>query len=329
ADVIATAHHLNDNAETVLFNIARGSSVSGASGISYENKKLKIIRPLISTSREEIDNYIIENNVPFVEDETNFTEDYTRNKIRLNVLPELEQAVHGAAKNIYRFSRLAAEDEEYFQKLIEERRLLNKTDDGYALSLCEEKVIFRRAVVMALEALDKKDYTFAQAQTLYGLQFAENGKRFEFLNLTAYKEGDKIVICPNRANDNKPCVPLDEYLSQGCENFCGEFFKITDRRETTSGLKVLKFDKGALPENCEVRFMREGDKFTKFGGGTKNLGDYFTDLKIPKRVRGNIPLIAKDNEVLIIGGVEISDRVKITEKTTEPNYIICNNYKVK
>ncbi|MDE7075691.1 MAG: tRNA lysidine(34) synthetase TilS, partial [Clostridia bacterium] len=109
ADVIATAHHLSDNAETVLFNLARGTSLAGVKGIADE-LSLGIIRPLISISREQIDEYIEVNHIPFVVDASNLSDGYTRNKIRHNVLPALEEAVHGAARNIYNFSRLAAED---------------------------------------------------------------------------------------------------------------------------------------------------------------------------------------------------------------------------
>ena len=119
ADVIATAHHLNDNAETVLFNLARGTSLAGVKGIADE-PPLGIIRPLISISREQIDGYIEVNNIPFVVDGSNLSDGYTRNKIRHNVLPALEEAVHGAARNIYNFSRLAAEDEEYFARKADE-----------------------------------------------------------------------------------------------------------------------------------------------------------------------------------------------------------------
>ena len=73
--------------------------------------------------------------------------------------------------------------------------------------------------------------------------------------------------------------------------------------------------------------MCAGDVFKKFGGGTKNLGDYFTDLKIPVRVRCNVPLIACGKEVLAVCGVEISDKIKITDKTKTIGCIICADYR--
>ena len=72
--------------------------------------------------------------------------------------------------------------------------------------------------------------------------------------------------------------------------------------------------------------MRTGDKFTKFGGGTKNLGDYFTDKKIPVRLRGVIPLVAAGSEILIVCGVEISDKVRLTDETKAVRCVICADY---
>ena len=91
-------------------------------------------------------------------------------------------------------------------------------------------------------------------------------------------------------------------------------------------IKALKFDADKIPANAVVRFMQAGDKFTKFGGGTKNLGDYFTDKKIPVRFRGQIPLVASGSDILIICGVEISDKVKITAETEAVSAVICADY---
>ncbi len=90
----------------------------------------------------------------------------------------------------------------------------------------------------------------------------------------------------------------------------------------------MKFDFFAVPETAVIRFMKEGDKFTKFGGGTKNLGDYFTDRKIPPRIRKRVPLVADGSEVLAVGGVEISDKIKITDNTEVISYLICEDYTV-
>lgn len=350
ADAVATAHHLNDNAETVLFNLARGTALSGMEGITdgkfpvEGDKYLQIIHPLISCSRGEIDRYIQENKIPYVEDETNFNDDYTRNKIRHNVLPALEEAVPGAAKAIYRFSRLAADDEEYFENLIKERKLIKRTRLGWEISHCKEKVVFKRAVVKALASSNIKDYTSEHAQRLYELQFAEKGKKFEFLGFTAFKESGKIAICNSyMLSVEKEGIPFKEHCGLEFSFWNDTFIFVTDADGLNNSLlafeaaseddkrlpkkfKALKFDFDSIPETAVIRFMKDGDKFAKFGGGTKSLGDYFTDRKIPVRVRKRVPVVADGNEILAVGGVEISEKIKITEKTKIISYLICEDY---
>lgn len=323
ADAVATAHHLNDNAETVLFNLARGSALSGLTGIrDGEVRGVNIIHPLISCTRAEIDAYINQNGIPYVEDQTNYTPDYTRNKLRLSVLPELERAVNGSAENVFRFSRIAAEDEAYFGEIIKERELITPARNGFNLAHCPEKVIFRRAAVKILAELGKKDYTFTQLSVLYALQFLQNGKKFNFLGLTAYKDGDKISIEINPVKDGPEEVPLYAYISGNSSIFGGQSLEITPCVTQSADKTVLRADLSKMPQTAVIRFMREGDRFKKFGGGTKSLGDFFTDRKIRAGARKRIPLIADGSEVLAVCGVEISDRVKITACTREVYYII-------
>ncbi|MDE7439379.1 MAG: tRNA lysidine(34) synthetase TilS, partial [Clostridia bacterium] len=246
ADVIATAHHFGDNAETVLFNLARGSGLSGLTGIcDCEIDGLKIIRPLISCTRAEIDGYIKENNLAFVEDETNAGCRYTRNKIRLNVLPELEKAVPNAAEAIYRFSRLAAEDERFFQKLIAERGLIEITPSCVKIKHCEEKSLFKRAAVSAVsQNFKRRDYTAQQAENLFNLQFAETGKAFEFLGLTARKESGCITIEEN-VNACAEEVPFYDYNGK---TFCGARLEMTEKADG----KCLKFDIDKIPRTAVI-----------------------------------------------------------------------------
>ena len=337
---IATAHHLNDNAETVLFNLVRGSGLSGLTGIRDTNsgvcgdKTYKLVRPLIGCSREEIDEYIAENGIPYVDDETNLTDDFTRNKIRHNVLPELEKAVTGAAKAIYRFSRIAAEDEEYFENLIKELGLVKRTVLGYEIANCNEKPIFKRAVLQVINGYGVKDYTFEQLERLYELQFLEKGKKFEFLGLEAFKEEGKIAMCADLPFDRSTIeVPFSLHYKHEITNFWQQTLYIekeeyfsTDLAGLVENPKTLKFDFDKIPATAVIRFMREGDKIKKFGGGTKNLGDYFTDKKIPVRVRKFIPVVADGSEILIACGVEISDKIKVDESTKAVALCVAEDY---
>lgn len=334
ADLIATAHHLNDNAETVLFNLARGSALAGMTGIT-DAPVLGIIRPLISCSRGDIDGYIVQNGIPYVTDESNFTDDYTRNKIRHNVLPALEEAVGGAAENIFRFSRLAAEDEEYFDRLVR-RITVRRPTYGYLIKPCEERVIFRRAA-QKIVAVDyrRKDYTSDHFNRLFDLQSAENGKKFEFLGLVAVKEEGGIAIADSGETqaeadgmpfcENLGCDQITLYAGRvACADYAeyeSEIMKMLSR--SGAPLKSLRFDLDKIPESAVIRFKRAGDKFTKFGGGTKSLSDYLTDKKVPQGMRSTLPLVCDGSRVLIVGGVEISEEIRLTDGTKRAGIFIC------
>lgn len=334
ADLIATAHHLNDNAETVLFNLARGSALAGMTGIT-DLIALRLIRPLISCSRKDIDGYIEENGIPYVTDESNLTDDYTRNKIRHNVLPALEEAVEGAAENIFRFSRLAAEDEEYFDRLVRQITVRRPTY-GYLIKPCPERVVFRRAAQKIVAyCYQRKDYTGEHFNRLFELQSAQNGKKFEFLGLVAVKEEGGVAVTDKcEIEFETDGMPFFENL--GCDQImkyagrvaCAEYAEYADEALEILGacgmpLKLLKFDLDKIPQSAVIRFKRAGDKFTKFGGGTKSLSDFLTNKKVPQSMRATLPLVCDGGEVLIVGGVEISDKIKVTENTQHIGVFIC------
>lgn len=333
ADLIATAHHMNDNAETVLFNLARGASLSGVTGIA-DSRALGLIRPFIGVTREEIDGYIKENNVPYVEDSTNLSDDYTRNKIRHNVLPALEEAVPGAVKNIFRFSRLAAEDEEYFSRQVN-KILVKRADGGYLIKSCTEPVIFKRALRRVLTAYGKKDFTSAQMRTVYEMQWLNSGKRFVFLGLVAQREEEGIAIFLEEWL--RVCATELRFTEVFNQSAMFERLQLVTTFEGDSSeglahlevekewLKTLRFDYDKVPPTAVVRCRKNGDKFTKYGGGTKSLGDYLTDRKVPQIYRNNLPLLCDGDKVLLIGGVEISDEIKVTEQTKRVSVFICFN----
>lgn len=334
-EFLATAHHANDNAETVLFNLARGSGVYGVCGMDRskkiamrgeEGKFYTLVKPLLDCTREEIDEYIAKNALPFVTDSSNLTDDYTRNKLRHKVIPALEECVPGAVKAIGRFSRLAREDEEYFSRRVD--KILKKQGDGYLFTPCAERVIFKRAVVRVLREEGIKDYTSLHLDALFSLQSADLGKKFEFLGMVALKERDGVILYRGFTTEKKPLAAPFESFLQGRTEYGGKtFFIVSAGGEIPylENVKILRLDKSKIPQGAVVRFFESGDKFRKFGGGTKNLSDFFTDKKIPLRLRGGIPLLAEGNTVYAAGGLEISEDVKITEETAAEDkiFLLC------
>jgi len=313
ADVIATAHHADDNAETVLFNLCRGSSLSGLKGIA---DRKGFVRPFISVTREEINDYIKENGLEYVEDSTNSEEDATRNVIRLRVAPVLKACVPGAVKNISRLSLLAAEDDEFLYSLAE--KVLSFADGAAFIEAAAPKPVFMRAALAALKRLGiEKDYTYEHLLSVYSLSSNESGAKISLpKGVCAIREYDKICIYKE---EEKPLGNAPFAAGKTILNGI-EILVASSPDKGKNGCKTLRFNPRAIPEGCVFRFRRDGDIFVKFGGVKKNLSDFFCEKKIPLRDRDFIPLVAKEGEILAVCGVEISEKIKCVDENV--GYII-------
>ena len=306
-DLVATAHHESDNFETMLFNLFRGTGMDGVKGIKEQTER-GIIRPLLKTSKQEINDYLKNNNLSFVTDESNFDDKYTRNYLRNNVIPLIKEVFPNAEKSVDRFSEIIATDNDFLSKEAEKQLTYF---DGRAELLPCHKALFSRAVVLALKHLGvKKDWEKVHLDDTYSLLEKENGKKINLLNgVVAVKEYDKIVLYKEKQAEEKQLPFL-----LGEFNFNGTI-KITKVEMGVNLKDGLFLDLDKVPKGAIIRTKKDGDTFTKFGGGTKSLGDYFTDKKIPLRLRETIPLLAIEKEVLGIFGVAISNTVKIDNDT--------------
>lgn len=308
-DKIATAHHKKDNAESVLLNLFRGTGLKGIAGIN-ENFENKIIRPFLSISKEEIDDYVKENDVPFVIDKTNFCDDYKRNYIRLNLLPIIQNAFPDYQDKIYNLSVIAKQEDDFLDRLAS--KSVQKEQDVVFIKLPIEKTLFNRACIIALKNLGvKKDWTKSHIDACFLLTEKENGAKLNLLNgITAVKEYDKIVFFKETKKD-----ALSIPFAEGEFEFNGSLLCIEKATPPLDLKKGLFIDGDKIPSGAVIRFKTDGDLFTKFGGGTKKLNDYLTDKKVPLRIRSTLPLIAKDNIVYGIFGIAVSDKAKIDEST--------------
>ncbi len=300
ADAVATAHHSDDLAETVLFRLARGTSVSGINAI---RERSGIVRPFLGVSRAEILAYVAERSLPYVEDETNADERYRRNYIRHTVLPALESVVHGAGKHIAAFALRAGEDDELLCRFARER--IRKDGETFRIPVDLPRPLFLRAVVIAASELATfRDYTESTLKEAEKLLFLQSGRKISLgCGAEAVREGGEIVL----------------YLPR--EPFAGEIsfaegeFAVGPYRVTVGSEGPLRADFDAFPQDCVLRVRREGDVFVPYGGGKKSLKAFLTDRKIPARKGRELPLVAKGNEIFVVCGVEISDRVKVTKDT--------------
>ncbi|MBR2614670.1 MAG: tRNA lysidine(34) synthetase TilS [Clostridia bacterium] len=304
---VATAHHAKDNVETILLNLFRGTGIKGITGIE-ENYQNKIIRPFLSLSKEEIEGYIERNKIPYVVDETNLSADYTRNFIRLNVLDRIKEVFPEYEKAVLRLSKRAKMDDDFLSSLAVKE--LTEEKNGYSFPLSLEKALFFRVATLALKNLVQKDYESKHITEIYNLLEKKNGTKINLLKgVFAIKEYDKIVLFKNDFNKEKE-IPFKE------GSFSFEHGKLLIQKiEKPANLKDGFYADESLFNGAKIRFIKSGDLFYKFGGGSKKLNDIFTDKKIPLRKRKFLPIIENNGKILFVANVGISELAKTDEKT--------------
>ncbi len=306
AHFVATAHHKEDNAETVLFNLFRGTGLTGLTGITDTDK---FIRPLISFTKEQILNYLASNGVDFVTDETNFSNDYTRNRLRNVIFPQIKEDFPQVDESIFRLSKIAQEDNDCLFDM--SKKLIEKCSSVIKVGIDNPKSLLSRAIILAMWDLGiKKDYTKTHIDDVCSLVLKENGSSINLpQGIVAVREYDKICLYKKETTKD---YEFDFYVGEIKLN---DKILIIESVEKRTDEKGVLFVDGSLLLGAKIRNKRFGDTFNKFGGNSKKLCDYLTDKKIPIRERNQLPLICKGSEVLVVCGIEISESVKVTEQT--------------
>lgn len=320
ADYIALAHHADDEAETILFRLARGTSISGVVGMQEECGAY--IRPFLSWTKGDIQTYARENGLEYRIDKTNFETDATRNKLRLEVLPRLAEAIPGATGNLLRFASLVKEDDEFLYGLAKE--LLG--ENGDEVRFCEKKPLFCRACLLAMRTVGlQKDYTTKHLDALFDLQSSERGARLHLpYGLEAERLENSIAFSFHKEERFGEKSQPKKFDKNG---FDGGRYEVTASfapiEQMGNGFKTLRLDVDKIPETAVFRFRREGDEIERFGGGRKTLKKFFNEEKVAVKEREYLPLIAEEDgtEVYAVCGVEISEKVKIAPKTKQILYI--------
>lgn len=311
-DKVATAHHQSDNTESVLLNLFRGSGLKGLCGIE-KNHKNQIIRPLLSVSKTKILQYVSDFSIPFVTDKTNLCTDYTRNDLRLNAIPKLKEIFPELDQSLSRASEIFTLENDYLDNVASSS--LSKAEDGaYLISIDLHPAIFSRAVILALKNLGvEKDWEKQHVDGVLSLKSLDNGDKISLpKNLIAIREYDNICICKQISSPDT-AIPF----AVGEFEFCQKNYRI-EQVEKGVDLKGGFFvDLDKIPSSALIRTKKDGDVFTKFGGGTKSLSDYLTDKKIPLRLRETLPVLADGNKILAIFGVAVSNMVKIDDNTAK------------
>lgn len=332
ASKIALAHHANDNAETVLFHLARGSSLSGLKGILPVSGN--VIRPLLFAERFEIEEELKLRGLPWREDLTNRDCDYSRNRIRSRILPELSDFVNsGAVRHISEAAADLAEADRILDQAAKERlaAFSENKDRGILLKngiLTDSRLINGKIVLAALSEVTGQaaDLERIHAEELCGLFEKQTGRRIELPYRTdACRVYEGILI--TGGTEEKPAGKGEEeeeimLPENGTAEFRGlrirtELLRISDLPEKIPRNRYTKWlDYDKISRYGRVRTGRKGDYLViNSEGGRKKLGDYFINEKIPLRERPSVVCLARGSEILWVIGHRIGESAKVTENT--------------
>ena len=316
AQVIALGHHRDDQAETVLLHLIRGSGMTGLGGMAPRSGDL--VRPLLGAGRADILDYLSERNRPYRLDSTNALADAARNRLRQEGMEALKALNPRAAEHIAACAdRLRAEDaflEDLTQKALAEA-------GGSRRALSALPPVLRNRAALRLIRQVTEDFTEADVERLAALFSLPSGRTAPLRgNLIARADGDRLSIGPARET----------------ESFCGAL-AAGGSLQTPWGTYETRWvkeavlpcgawegylDGDALRGRLTLRQARPGDRFTPLGmQGTKLLSDYFTDRKAAYPTR-QLPLLFDEEGPVFLPGGTVADRVKITKRTKRILHII-------
>lgn len=317
-DKIALAHHLYDQAETILLNLLRGCGLAGAKGMEAIRDN-KYIRPMLQVAREDIMGYIDEYAIPYVEDETNEDINYSRNYIRNVIMPTIRKKFKSVDKNLVNFASICAEDDKYINSNVDMGTIAKLGDvtriPMYYFSY--QSSIVNRALLKVLSAYSSQDVESKHIALI--CDFARAGKNGDSIDLPfgikVHKEYEYLTIAPIK----KKMEVASQQFAKGKTYIEGFGTIRIVSSKVFNGVKPHQhvIDANKLPSDVVWRFREEGDMFTPFGSEhAKKLKDYLADKKIPQRLRNNIPVLAVGNMVYVVADLEISNILKVDENST-------------
>lgn len=323
---ICTAHHADDNVETVLLHIIRGCGLNGLTGIAPIRDNL--VRPLLTLRKQELVEVVREKGYTFVYDSTNSETDNTRNYIRHNILPHIYHLNESADKAFYRMCASLYCDSKYLDTLT----------DGLSENMSREelaeldKAILSRYVRRKYSAVFGKGKSPDARSTELVINAIKNGETVKYDvtgDATAYISASGVEFCP-RIREN---ISFDECLELG-ENIIspiGYRILITDDENTVNSFtkiystatsvkvnfgKIIK--DGAL--ELRVRTVQKGDKYV-YGKMTRDVRRQLINEKIPLQSRGTLPVIYGQDGIVVVHGLRVSDCYR-PEKNGKTAYIV-------
>ena len=315
-DVITLAHHQNDSIETILLNLTRGTGIAGLHGIKPKNGRL--VRPLLFMSRQEIAESVKWNKIDFVEDSSNETVKYARNKIRHQVVPTLKELNPNLEQTFQDHLQHFNELEELLEMQIAAlgSKLLISHKNEVHLPIAEVKKLKPLHLLLA-GLLKPYGFNTTTINDLIESLDKHSGRRFESAGYSLTVDREQLIIQPlvREAHQNTTIEATDAVAHFGSYKF------VMSNSETPYDIQdnpnIAAFDAGLLVYPLTIRTWQQGDRFYPLGMKTgKKISDFFIGLKIPLGQKTHIPIVVNgNNEIIWIVGNRVDDRYKITTAT--------------
>ncbi|MBY2478313.1 tRNA lysidine(34) synthetase TilS [Clostridioides difficile] len=333
ANKIAIGHNLNDQAETVMMRIMRGTGLTGLKGIDYIRDNC-IIRPILDVERSDIEDYCEAYNLNPRIDKTNLENIYTRNKIRLDLLPYMKDNFNSnVIESIVRMSNSLKIDNDYIEKEAESkfREVSSVKEKGFVEINLDDFICLHDAIKVRVLRNSIKhilgDTNFVDQRHIEDIMSLEDNSKVNKMltlprNIFVYRKKESIIL----TNEEIVNEEIEFYYNVPSNGF----IKIKELKQiietqimSIDRYKSMKldnsskgFDFNKVKGGIVIRSRRQGDKI-KLAMGSKKVKDLFIDLKIPREERCKIPIITDSEGIICVGDYKISENYKIDESTKE------------
>lgn len=315
-DIIATAHNLNDNIETFIFNLSRGSSLSGLCGIPYIRDIY--IRPLLDCSRTEIEEYIKKNSLDYITDSTNLCDDYTRNKIRHNIVPLLFELNPSFEKAFSKCNESLNDSKEYINSCAVDLLQKSRCDGYYDCSFFadEHKALKNQVISLILKENNAKNISREHINGVSNL--LEKGGSVDVCgNVTVNIERKKMFF--GKLTKTEDFEQLFDLNSKNIVTPYGEYEVNIYSQKDLQNVKKQDIDNfidcDKISTNAILRNRRDGDSYQLPKRPNKTLKKLFNEKKIENRSRGEMLILSDDNGIVWTEFFGVSSRCKPNKDT--------------
>ncbi len=324
---VALAHHGDDQIETFLINMLRGSGIKGLKGMKPQNDFY--IRPLLFSNRSQIEAFAKENNIQWVEDYTNNETIYLRNKIRHQIIPIFDE-IKENARNSMNFSiDCLSSENDLYRSLIEEKlSMIENVNRDYRFVDSIHFLKNKEGKQLLFEWVRKYGFNYAQSESMYeammngksGVVFYnDNGQQTTDNSLIASVQKDRIEIFKNRFDDDEFQIQIDSQILRFSDSQILRF-SVLKKDEDFKLIKdspVAQFDMDKIAFPLKLRRWKKGDRFRPLGmKGSKLLSDFFNDLGFSTYQKQKVWIMEDANGLILwVVGYRISDKVKISDST--------------